>query len=248
MRDIGKNIRGLRTAKGITQDALAEKLFVTRQTVSNYENGKSRPDIDMIAQISEVLECDVYEIIYGTSKSIYKKLEYVKLAVGAVLIFVNVALYKLVYPLAYQIKFTHYLVAPSMFVQLTLIPFTWLSVGWTIMQLAGTAFKTRLAIPKWTKYVKYILIAFIVVYFIGVIIALLPISIENLFFLKQMKMGIFTEYVSSIPPWSTALSERILSCFIYLFIFPKNLITPIFLSLGILLWFCEFPKIKCHHS
>ena len=37
MRDIGKNIRQLRTEKNMTQDELARKLFVTRQTVSNYE-------------------------------------------------------------------------------------------------------------------------------------------------------------------------------------------------------------------
>lgn len=37
MRDIGKNIKTLRTAKGMTQEELAAALFVTRQTVSNYE-------------------------------------------------------------------------------------------------------------------------------------------------------------------------------------------------------------------
>ncbi|HIR10446.1 MAG TPA: helix-turn-helix transcriptional regulator, partial [Candidatus Avoscillospira stercoripullorum] len=37
MRDIGKNIRTLRIRRGLTQDELAEALFVTRQTVSNYE-------------------------------------------------------------------------------------------------------------------------------------------------------------------------------------------------------------------
>lgn len=37
MRDIGKNIKTLRMAKGITQEELAAALFVTRQTVSNYE-------------------------------------------------------------------------------------------------------------------------------------------------------------------------------------------------------------------
>ena len=42
MRDIGKNIRDLRIEKNLTQDQLAEKLFVTRQTVSNYENGVSQ--------------------------------------------------------------------------------------------------------------------------------------------------------------------------------------------------------------
>jgi len=41
MRDIGKNIRDLRSKRNMTQDELAEKLFVTRQTVSNYETGVS---------------------------------------------------------------------------------------------------------------------------------------------------------------------------------------------------------------
>ena len=40
MRDIGKNIRDLRIRSNMTQDELAQKLFVTRQTVSNYETGK----------------------------------------------------------------------------------------------------------------------------------------------------------------------------------------------------------------
>ena len=45
MRDIGKNIRELRLRAGFSQDELAERLFVTRQTVSNYEIGRSRPDV-----------------------------------------------------------------------------------------------------------------------------------------------------------------------------------------------------------
>ena len=37
MRDIGKNIRQLRIAQNMTQEEFAERLYVTRQTVSNYE-------------------------------------------------------------------------------------------------------------------------------------------------------------------------------------------------------------------
>ena len=65
MRDIGKNIKNIRQTKGMTQDTMAEALFVTRQTVSNYENGRSRPDLDMLLRIAEVLETDVNTIIYG---------------------------------------------------------------------------------------------------------------------------------------------------------------------------------------
>ena len=38
---IGKNIKKLRTAGGLTQDQLAEQLYVTRQTISNWERGVS---------------------------------------------------------------------------------------------------------------------------------------------------------------------------------------------------------------
>lgn len=41
MRDIGKNIRSYREKKGYSQEQLAQLLFVTRQTVSNYETGVS---------------------------------------------------------------------------------------------------------------------------------------------------------------------------------------------------------------
>ena len=65
MRDIGKNIKALREKKGMTQEALAEALFVTRQTVSNYETGRSRPDLDMLVKIAGVLEADVNQVLYG---------------------------------------------------------------------------------------------------------------------------------------------------------------------------------------
>ena len=56
MADVGKNIRKFRTKRHMTQDDLAERLFVSRQTVSNYETGKSNPDLDTLLKIAEVLE------------------------------------------------------------------------------------------------------------------------------------------------------------------------------------------------
>lgn len=65
MANVGKNIRILRTRKKMTQDALAEKLFVSRQTVSNYETGKTRPDIDTLVKIADIMEVDVNVLIHG---------------------------------------------------------------------------------------------------------------------------------------------------------------------------------------
>ena len=76
MRDIGKNIKELRIRAKLTQEELAEKLFVTRQTVSNYENGKSRPDVDMIVRIGEVLNADANTVIYGIPEEMDKRRKY----------------------------------------------------------------------------------------------------------------------------------------------------------------------------
>ena len=58
MRSIGKNIKTLREKKGLTQEELAQRLFVTRQTVSNYETGRSRPDIDMLLSIAKTINIE----------------------------------------------------------------------------------------------------------------------------------------------------------------------------------------------
>ncbi len=62
---IGKNIKFFREKKNITQSELADKLCVTRQAVSNWENGKTEPDIEMLNKIASVLEISIEELIYG---------------------------------------------------------------------------------------------------------------------------------------------------------------------------------------
>ena len=65
MNNIGKNIKKLRQEKGITQEQLAERLHVTRQAVSNWEIGKTQPDIETLTVLAEFFEVTVEELIYG---------------------------------------------------------------------------------------------------------------------------------------------------------------------------------------
>ena len=69
MASVGKHIRRLRTEKHLTQEALAEKLFVTRQAVSAWETEKSLPDVDILERIAEALSVDVTEVIYGVRQA-----------------------------------------------------------------------------------------------------------------------------------------------------------------------------------
>lgn len=53
--DLGKKIMTMRNEKNLSQEQLAEKLNVTRQTISNWENGKFYPDIDSLVNLSKFL-------------------------------------------------------------------------------------------------------------------------------------------------------------------------------------------------
>ena len=93
MRDIGKNIRDLRQARNMTQDDLAERLFVTRQTVSNYETGRTKPDVDMLVRIAEVLEIDINALLYGLPQPPERKREIRKLVLAVCLVLILLPLY-----------------------------------------------------------------------------------------------------------------------------------------------------------
>lgn len=69
MASVAKHIRRLRTERHMTQEELAEKLFVTRQTVSAWETGKSQPDLETLERIAAALGVEVTELIYGTPQS-----------------------------------------------------------------------------------------------------------------------------------------------------------------------------------
>lgn len=60
---LNENMKALRKSKGLSQEELAIKLNVVRQTVSKWENGLSVPDSDMLISISEVFETPVSTLL-----------------------------------------------------------------------------------------------------------------------------------------------------------------------------------------
>ena len=58
-------IKRLRQDKGINQEQLAGQLHVTRQAVSNWETGKTQPDIETLTKIAEYFGVSVEYLIYG---------------------------------------------------------------------------------------------------------------------------------------------------------------------------------------
>ncbi|MBU5341479.1 helix-turn-helix transcriptional regulator [Caldifermentibacillus hisashii] len=84
---LSENIKAIRKSKGLSQEELAIKLNVVRQTISKWEQGLSVPDSDMLISISEVLETPVSTLLGETVieskvddlKAISEKLEIINL-------------------------------------------------------------------------------------------------------------------------------------------------------------------------
>ena len=84
---LNENIKAIRKSKGLSQEELAVKLNVVRQTLSKWERGLSVPDSDMLICISEVLETPVSTLLGETVveskvddlKAISEKLEVINL-------------------------------------------------------------------------------------------------------------------------------------------------------------------------
>ena len=60
---LNENMKALRKNKGLTQEELANRLNVVRQTVSKWEKGLSVPDAEMLQKIADVLESDVSQLL-----------------------------------------------------------------------------------------------------------------------------------------------------------------------------------------
>ena len=60
---LSENIKTIRKAKGLTQEELAVKLNVVRQTISKWEQGLSVPDSELLLALSEALETPVSALL-----------------------------------------------------------------------------------------------------------------------------------------------------------------------------------------
>ena len=78
--ELGEQIKKYRNGAGLSQEVLADKIFVSRQTVSNWETGKNYPDIGSLVRLSEVFGVSVDTLLKGDAegiKEMVKKEKYI---------------------------------------------------------------------------------------------------------------------------------------------------------------------------
>lgn len=70
--EIGEKLKNSRVNAGMTQEKVAEEINVSRQTISNWENGKSLPDVISVIKLSDLYGISLDELLKGDCKMIDK--------------------------------------------------------------------------------------------------------------------------------------------------------------------------------
>ncbi len=73
--ELGKQIKKYRTEANLSQEELADKVFVSRQTVSNWENDKNCPDIKSLVLLSEIFQISLDNLIKGDLERMKKEID-----------------------------------------------------------------------------------------------------------------------------------------------------------------------------
>ena len=73
--EIGKQIQKYRAEQGYSQDELAEKIYVTRQTVSNWENQHTYPDLRSLLLLSEAFDISLDQLVKGDLEEMKQEID-----------------------------------------------------------------------------------------------------------------------------------------------------------------------------
>jgi len=160
MHSISKNLKKIRMDRGWTQQQMADVLFVTRQTVSNWENGKVMPDIDTLFRIAEKLDITVDELLYGTHKS-DRKIR--KDLLGSVIILaVGAAIYLLAYAVQYYPHMNPFNMLPGTLSRMYARPLILFAIGMMSCQLLKISnIIQRFKGLRYRKMIRFCITAFI---------------------------------------------------------------------------------------
>lgn len=155
MNAVGKNLKQLRQREKLTQDALAERLHVTRQAVSSWETGKTQPDIETLTALAEALGADVRELIYGPERverpyTRFQRRYIICAAVCALVFLAWIALELTLAPYLAELLRKQYILWPSYVYGVTGVLFVYSAAGMFLLSSISLWGDIRLR-PKWLR-------------------------------------------------------------------------------------------------
>lgn len=163
MAEVGKNIKKIRKEKNLTQEDLAERLHCTRQTISNYENGKSEPSIELLLEIAGVFGVEINDLIYGPRKKADRGKKKITLAIVLAAAVVLQAAIAVLTPLAREYGWKRFVVEPMYLLQYVLRPFAMMFFGWAVVEAGRELVGIRVwekkpeKIQRIVRFVSYVL-------------------------------------------------------------------------------------------
>ena len=170
MKELGERIRARRIELGIKQEQLADRIHVTRQTISNYERGTSEPDLDTLRGLAEALDLDLGQLLNGkTKQENNRKKERLPFLSGLLLTTVLFVIFLRLRDWALDYKAFTYDAKPFLKVYMLLLPAALLLLGWTVMQ--GVVCRTELPdLPSLLRIFLRLVIALMILrYFAGAV-------------------------------------------------------------------------------
>ncbi len=192
MNRIGKNIKKARSEKGYTQEQLAQKLCVTRNTISNYETGHSNPDIEMLQLLAEALKTDPNTLIYGEKKEqstdqgwrkeILKRV--IWLVIAGLMMVISSSLIRYGNDLT---KDTFIVPSWVWWLGLVSYPAAYVIIGEQIMALLWRAYGKEISGAKWIKVAFGVLIGIVVAYGIVMTVECIRYGYEQWIYRKMVE-------------------------------------------------------------
>lgn len=188
MRDIGKNIRSLRQRQGMSQDQLAQTLHVTRQTISNYETGRSRPDVEMLTSLADALGADVKEVLYGPvgQEARKKQLRHLAIVAGITALlgigYWRGALW------ARDLMRSFYHMGPSIVLRILILPLLCGLLTWVIIRTCMIVTRAHRPQALWAAWIRWGAVAITFFY----LLSMLPLSIRLI-----QWTGVFLEHLAN---------------------------------------------------
>ena len=208
---------------------MAEALYVTRQTVSNYETGKTRPDIDMLVKISEVLETDVQVLLYGQPMPESRKQEIRRLVVCGSWVLVMGILFAALMPIFKRLQNNFHIVGPVWLLADLKCLLLMVPLGWCAMQAISLLSGAKPCRQRWAPLTRRILL--------GVLIAtevlMLPLQI---FYVVSIVQHLTRDSVHLHFSMGKFLNAILMELEVFRFRYPYFYIAP-----GMALWLLGFP-------
>lgn len=155
MRDIGANIRRARVRRKLTQDDLAQTVHTTRQTISNYETGRSRPDVETLQQGSRTRSVsELTELLVETPPADARRAALRRLCITGAVTLVLTGLWVYLHAICLR-QYQRGGMAPLTAMLIT-EPLLLCALAWTLLQALHmvTRLRPRRCAPGWHPLVR----------------------------------------------------------------------------------------------